>query len=177
MKQMWIGLISAATLLSANGAVAQSSKPVSIGVAAGAAIPTGTLGDSWSTGYNVTGMLGLHSYASPVGLRIEGMYNHFGGKEEAGDPSAVKIWAGTANLVYNIKGTGITPYLIGGAGYYGVDRDSPNFPSENKLGLNGGIGAAFPLSGFNTFVEARFHHVFTEDHAVQFIPVTFGITF
>src|SRR6476620_1452919 len=130
MKQMWIGLISAATLLGANAGVAQSSKPVSIGIAAGAAIPTGTLGDSWSTGYNVTGMLGLHSYASPVGLRFEGMYNHFGGKEEAGNPSAVKIWAGTANLVYNLQGTGITPYLIGGAGYYGVDRDSPNFPSR-----------------------------------------------
>jgi hypothetical protein len=105
------------------------------------------------------------------------MYNHFGGKDEAGDPPAIKIWAGTANLVYHLPGTGMTPYLIGGAGYYGVNRDVPGFKSENKLGLNGGIGAAFPLSGFNTFVEARFHHVFTEGNSAQFIPVTFGITF
>jgi len=67
MKQMWIGLISAATLLSANGAVAQSSKPVSIGVAAGAAIPTGTLGDSWSTGYNVTGIDAKAEFGGAMG--------------------------------------------------------------------------------------------------------------
>jgi len=34
-----------------------------------------------------------------------------------------------------------------------------------------------PLSGFNTFVEARLHHVFSDNVATQFIPVTFGISF
>jgi hypothetical protein len=85
--------------------------------------------------------------------------------------------AGIANLVYGLPGVGIRPYLIGGAGYYGVKPDVSGFESENKLGLNGGIGAMFPLSGFNTFVEARLHHVFTDVSSTQFIPVTIGILF
>jgi hypothetical protein len=182
MKQVWKGLIAAGAVLTSAQLPAQSYKPLTVGIAAGAAIPVGTLSDDWSSGYNVTGLLALRSLGSPVGLRFEGMYNHFGGKDDAGNPPAVKIWAGTANLVYHLPGTGITPYLIGGAGFYGVNRDIEGFESENKLGLNGGIGAAFPLSGFNTFVEARLHHVFTDrvmpgGNSTQFIPVTFGITF
>jgi hypothetical protein len=55
--------------------------------------------------------------------------------------------------------------------------DLDNQASVNKFGLNGGIGAVFPLSGFNTTSEARLHHVFTENNATQFIPVVFGLQF
>ena len=68
------------------------------------------------------------------------------------------------------------PYLIGGVGYYGQKPDVSGAKSVNDLGLNGGIGAAFQLSGFTTFVEARYHHIMS-DVTTQFIPVTFGISF
>jgi opacity protein-like surface antigen len=49
--------------------------------------------------------------------------------------------------------------------------------SETKFGLNGGAGIEFGLSGLATFVEARFHSVFTEDSKTNFVPISFGIKF
>jgi hypothetical protein len=81
--------------------------------------------------------------------------------------------------VYALPGTGISPYLIGGGGIYSTKLHGNDFDtsSDSKFGVNGGIGASFPLSGFNTFIEARLHHVFTDGSATQFVPVTFGISF
>jgi hypothetical protein len=178
MRRIFIGLVVAGVSLTGVQLSAQSPKPFTIGIAGGAAIPLGDLADVYNTGYNGTVSLGLSSYGSPIGLRLEGMYNKVLGRDDVSinQPDA-RIVAGTANLVYGLPGVGIRPYLIGGAGYYGLKPDVDNIESENKLGLNGGIGAMFPLSGFNTFIEARLHHVFTDVSSTQFVPVTFGILF
>ncbi len=178
VKQIWTGLIVVASTLFASQLSAQSAKPVSLDLAVGAAIPVGDFSDGFNTGFNGTAGLELTSIGSPVGIRFEGMYNKFGGRTDLlqNQPDA-RIIAGTANLEYSLPGQGIRPYLIGGAGYYGLKLDLPNAQSTNKFGVNGGIGAVFPLSGFNTFVEARFHHVFTDNNATQFIPVVFGVQF
>lgn len=178
VKQIWTGLLVAGAALFGSQLSAQSAKPVSLDLAVGAAIPVGDFSDGFNTGYNGTAGLELTSIGSPVGIRFEGMYNHFGGRTDLlqNQPDA-RIIAGSANLLYNLPGQGIRPYLIGGAGYYSLKLDVPNAESTNKFGVNGGIGAVFPLSGFNTFVEARFHHVFTDNNATQFIPVVFGIQF
>ncbi|HEY4954189.1 MAG TPA: hypothetical protein VII02_04825, partial [Gemmatimonadaceae bacterium] len=136
------------------------------------------LSDSWSTGYNGTIALGLSSVGSPLGLRFEGSYNKFIGRNDTfNNQPDYRIIDGTANVVYALPGMGITPYLIGGVGYYSLKEDLPNFSSVNKFGVNGGVGAMFPLSGFNTYVEARIHDVFTDVNSTWFIPVTFGIMF
>jgi hypothetical protein len=178
MRRIFIGLVIAGTSLGGAQLSAQAPKPLTIGIAAGAAIPLGDLADVYNTGYNGTVSLGLSSFGSPIGLRFEGMYNKILGRDDVSfnQPDA-RIVAGTANLVYSLPGVGIRPYLIGGAGYYGLKPDVDNNESENKLGLNGGLGAMFPLSGFNTFIEARLHHVFTDVSSTQFVPVTFGILF
>lgn len=177
MRRILIGLSAAALTFSAVQLSAQSPKPVSLGIAAGAAIPVGDYANSYNTGYNGTVSLGLSSIGSPIGVRFEGMYNKIMGRADVGNPTDERIIAGTANVVYSLPGQGIRPYLIGGGGYYGLKLDIPNVESNNKFGINGGIGALFPLSGFNTYIEARFHHVFTDVSATQFIPVTFGIMF
>ncbi len=177
MKNIALTLAAvAAFAAAASTSSAQSTKPVSLGISAGAAIPVSDLGDSFKTGWNGTVSLGFNSYGSPVGFRVDGMYNSMSAKDGVNLPD-IKISSANANLVYALPGTGMRPYLIGGAGIYGLKVDTPNSSTTTKLGLNGGIGAAFPLSGFNTFVEARFHHVFTDVSATQFIPVTFGISF
>ena len=109
--------------LSASTASAQSSKAVSIGISGGAAIPVSDLGEDFTTGYNGTASLMFHSYGSPIGLRIDGMYNHMKVKDNVaiaypgfGFVKASVITSANANLVYNLQGTGMTPYLIGGAG-------------------------------------------------------------
>ena len=177
MRRIFIGLVVAGISLTGAQLSAQAPKPVSIGIAGGAAIPLGDLADLYNTGYNGTVSLGLSSFGSPIGLRVEGMYNKVLGRDDVGNPPDARIIAGTANLVYGLPGVGIRPYLIGGAGYYSLKPDVDNIESENKFGLNGGIGAMFPLSGFNTFIEARLHHVFTDVSSTQFVPVTFGILF
>jgi opacity protein-like surface antigen len=187
IKRISFAVAFLAAGLSASTSSAQSSKPVSIGISAGAAIPVGGLADFYTTGYNGTISLMFRSFGSPIGLRVDGSYNHMAIKDDAfitvpgfGNAKAVAISTANANLVYNLPGTGMTPYLIGGAGIYNskLDVEGSNDPdSNNKFGINGGIGASFPLSGFNAFIEARYHHVFTEGQATQFIPVTFGLSF
>jgi hypothetical protein len=171
----------AAITLSASSSSAQSNKSVSVGISAGATIPVGDFGDLYSTGFNATGSLMFRSAGSPLGLRVDGMYNRLSVKDDVvGVPfDNVSVTSANANLVYNLQGTGITPYLIGGAGAYWLKGHGNGFDgkSESDFGVNGGLGASFQLSGFNTFVEARYHHVFTDVNATQFIPVTFGISF
>ena len=178
VKQILTGFLVAAVTFASSPAYAQAPKPVSLDLALGAAIPVGDFSNGFNTGFNGSVGLGLTSIGSPVGIRFEGMYNKFGGRNDIGanQPDS-RIIAGTANLEYSLPGQGIRPYLIGGAGYYGLELDVPNAESINKFGINGGIGAVFPLSGFNTYAEARFHHVFTDNNATQFIPVVFGIQF
>jgi opacity protein-like surface antigen len=177
MKRIALTLVAlAAIAAAASTSSAQSTKPVSLGISAGAAIPVSDLGNDYSTGWNGTVSLGFNSYGSPLGFRVDGMYNSMSAQDGVNLPD-IKISSANANLVYALPGTGIRPYLIGGAGIYGLKSDVNGANTITKLGLNGGVGASFPLSGFNTFVEARLHHVFSDNVATQFIPVTFGISF
>lgn len=187
MKRTSLVLAAAAAVaLFASTSSAQSAKAVSIGISAGAAIPVGDFGDFYTTGYNGTVSLGLRSVGSPIGLRIDGMYNKLSLKDDAiitipgqGVVESASIMSANANLVYSLPGTGISPYLIGGGGIYSTKLNGDGFDTdaESKFGVNGGIGASFPLSGFNAFIEARLHHIFTDESATQFVPVTFGISF
>ena len=178
MRKILMGLTAVAVMMTGVQLSAQSSKPVSLGIAGGVAIPVGDFSDAYNTGYNGTVALGLSSFGSPLGLRFEGSYNKFPGRDDlAVNQPDSRIIAGTANVVYALPGVGIRPYVIGGGGYYGLKLDRVNAQSVNKFGINGGVGALFPLSGFNAYVEARFHNVFTDVSSTQFIPVTFGIMF
>jgi opacity protein-like surface antigen len=162
--------------LTATAASAQSTKPVSLGISAGASIPMGDFGDIYQTGYNGTVSLGLNSM-SPLGLRIDGMYNKFTDRGDLVVPRPdYTIMGANANLIYALPGVGIRPYLIGGVGIYGQKPDVDGADNTTDFGLNGGIGAAFPLSGFTTFIEARYHRIMS-DEPTSFIPVTFGISF
>lgn len=178
MKRISLAVAAfAVAALTTSTSSAQSAKPISLGISAGAAIPVGDLSDDYNTGYNGTVSLQFQSSGSPIGIRIDGMYNKLANKDERPLLADIKILSANANIVYALPGVGIRPYLIGGAGIYSYKPDISGVDAQSDLGVNGGIGASFPLSGFNTFVEARFHHIFTEGYATQFVPVTFGISF
>lgn len=161
----------------ARAQVSTVVKPVQFGIAAGVAIPTSDLSDFASTGFNGTVMVGLNPAMIPLGIRIDGAYNQFSLKDAFGDGD-VKIISVTGNFVYKFAGVNFSPYAIGGAGLYNADLEVPGFPteSENKFGWNLGGGISLPLSGFDTFIEARYHQVQT-DTPVKFVPITFGIMF
>ena len=171
-------LAVAATLIVAVVAISTPSdaqRRTSFGIAAGASIPVGDLGDATSTGYHVLGTLSISGTAStPLGFRVDGMFNSLSGKSQGPD---LNVWTVNGNLVYAFPGgLTATPYLIGGAGWYNLKADEAE-EGTNELGINGGIGARFALSGFSTFAEVRFHNVFTDGSSAQLIPITFGILF
>jgi len=168
---------SSAVVLAALVAVSpvNAQRRTSLGIAAGATIPTGVLGDATSVGYHVLGTLAISGTASsPLGFRVDGMYNGLSGKNDGPD---VKVWTINGNLVYAIPGgTTVTPYFIGGAGWYNAKAEGAD-ESDGNFGINGGVGLRFALSGFSTFAEARFHNVFSDPESTRMIPLTFGIMF
>jgi len=155
---------------------AQVANPVHFGVAAGAAIPTSDLSNGFSTGFNATATLGLSPTMIPLGIRIDGAYNQFGIKGGGGNAHFTSV---TGNLVYEIPSTGVSPYLIGGLGWYNTAITLTGFGgnSDNHWGWNLGGGIKMPLSGFDTFVEARYNQIQGNGGSLKFIPITFGVMF
>jgi hypothetical protein len=152
-------------------------KPLSIGIAGGAAQPMSDLSDGAKLGYNGTLAVGLHLPFIPVGLRVDGAYNQFGEKEGTGFKT--RTVSATANVVWTLPSIGISPYLIGGGGLYmvSVTPTGADAVTENYPGWNAGAGINLPLSGFKTFIEARYNSVSLDNGRMQFVPVTFGIMF
>ena len=132
----------------------------------------------------------------PVSFRVDGQWQQLKGKDfDAGEGLIThddfRIIDGTANVVYTFGAALPTKfYLIGGAGVYNVRRKNDDLDlNENstKFGLNGGVGFKFQLTGFSTFIEARYHNVFKGEpvgavddsnaKSLQFVPISVGITF
>ena len=188
MKRSLIGAaVALACICSASTASAQSvnPNPIKLGIAGGLSMPQGDLGDFVSAGYNLTGVLGFQAPMVPVGLRFDLGYNGFGEKDDSG--VKLNVLSGTLNGVFNLgMAPTVSPYLIGGVGFYRAKADvdgADEGDATTDLGLNGGLGLRFNLSGFSTFAEARYHMVMSKDDDVEgdsndsFIPITFGIMF
>jgi hypothetical protein len=152
----------------------------SFSVSGGLNAPVNDLGDIADIGYNVAAALNVGAPSLPVGLRFEGAYNGLGLKDGTGD---VRIISVTANAIFNLGKTSDAPYLIAGLGAYNRQLNFDQLGSTGDrtvVGINGGGGLRFPLSGISTFVEARYHIMLgNSDDATnyQFIPITFGIVF
>ena len=176
-RRLLIAAAGVALLGSAEPARAQTSISVTGGVTA----PVGDLGDATDLGYHVGAGLNLGASTLPVALRFEAAYGALGVKNSS---SNIRIISGTANAIFNLGSTRDAPYLIGGLGAYNRSLSSAsggNYgPSKTVLGLNGGGGLRFPLSGISTFFEARYNIMFNDSADgtnYQFIPITFGIMF
>ena len=172
---------SSAAVAGAQG-VTSATKPFSLGISGGASIPTGDLSNYTNTGYNVGGHVALGTPALPISFRGDVNYDNFGAKGSGN--SNAHIWSYTANAVYEVPTmTGIRPYVIGGIGGFtpGASYTSGNTTvsasSSTQFGYDVGGGITIPLSGFNTFIEARYNHFNDNGGSTSFIPITFGIMF
>ena len=167
-----VAAVIAMTAATATASAQASSNPFQIGGAAGIAFPTGDLGNTVNTGYNVTVAVGYKPMYTPIGVRVEAAYNEFGGQQGFGN---INIPAFTGNLVFALPGVSFSPYIIGGAGLYRPNINV-NGGAENDFGFNVGGGIKIPLSSsFETFVEARYNRVSVTGGNLNFIPVTVGI--
>jgi hypothetical protein len=165
---------AAAMLLTAAAALpaqAQISSPLKFNVRAGASVPAGDFADAVNTGFALGAGLTLSAPLMPVALRVDGDYSRYAFDRAIADEN-VGIWAVTGNAV-------ITPalspiYFMGGVGMYSTNIGDA---SETDFGLNGGAGLRIPLTGFGSFVEARYHVIMSEPDRTNFIPIVFGIEF
>lgn len=171
-------LAAAVSVVLARPAQAQVTAGLHYNIAAGLTEPTSTFGDFYKSGYNVLVGVGMLPPASPLGFRIEGLYNEF---DQKGGGDKAHAGGVTASAVYNILQPRAlqsnTLYAIGGIGYYSTKEPDRSFdvPSESNVGYNIGAGFKFPLSGFAAYVEARYYSV--SDTDVTFVPISFGLVF
>ena len=179
-------VLLSASALAAQGAVTPAvERPVSFGITGGATFPTGDFGDAAATGYNVGALLEFKPAPGPLSFRVEGDYQSFSAKDEIKDAfgdTDLRIISGTGNVVWRfpIQSTTVRPYLTGGVGVYYLKSESDTDlldDSQTKFGLNGGGGIEIPLSGLTTFIEARYHSVFTSESNTNFFPLRVGIRF
>jgi opacity protein-like surface antigen len=170
------GIALVSSSYAAQAQVMTIAKPVQFGIAAGAALPVSDLKDIVNTGYNVTGTLALNPQLIPLGVRVDAAYNSFGATGGGGN---FKFTSVTGNLIYKFPSPGVSPYAIGGAGWYRASADNGGGLSvaDNHFGWNLGGGVSIPLSGFDTFIEARYNQVQGNGGSLKFIPITFGILF
>jgi hypothetical protein len=151
---------------------AQIIKPM-LGAGGGPAFPVGNVTSVDNGGYNVLVFGGVESGLLPVGVRIDGAFVHMPIKFGAGHDN---LWSATANLILKVPALLVTPYVIGGAGYYYRDVSPALGSSASKFGLNVGAGATvhIPLL-FAVFGEFRYHYVINAQQNIQYIPITIGI--
>ena len=178
MTRRLFAVLVAGALVAAP-AVASAQLSTAFSLAGGLAIPTGDLANGVKTGYNVAGGLDLGGPVIPFGVRLEGSYTSFDGKV-SGSGSANLI-AGIANAVLSLSPGLISPYVIGGVGYYSAGASGCGTGGcgsrQNGAGANGGGGIKFGLGGLSTFAEIRYHVVRINGSNSQFIPITFGVSF
>ena len=194
--------IAAPSLVDAQTA----SSPVTVTIAAGAAMPMGDMDDLGKAGFTVGGGVEFGTSMFPFGLRAELGYTRFGEKSASfTDPDlgtfSAKARPSNLNINLNailapkVSAAQIRPYAIVGVGFYNSTFDAEftsggttfsGDDSKGSVGLNGGGGVRFQFVGFSSFVEARYHYVFkgipdADDEngswtAASYVPIIFGIS-
>lgn len=175
-------VFAAAVLFIASGVAPrlQAQTAVSFGVSGGLTIPTSDFADEVDNGFNVGAHLGLRQPLWPIGLRLDGQLNRFNLK--AGSDQYINVIGVSLNAVLMSAGatSDLKPYLIAGPNFFhtaSYTEDNVVEDAENNWGFNAGGGLQYQLSGFTTFLEARYNWVKTSDGHDAFIPISVGIMF
>ncbi len=174
MKRMVLGVLAIVCLVSASSLSAQN---ITFGVAGGLLMPMGDYNTADKPGFIAGAGVRIPIGTAPVAVRLEGTYSQ---TSHDGVGGKTKIIGGMASLVYAFQAGGsVTPYVLGGLGYYNAKVDVTGFgsASESKFGFGGGGGLRFPMGGASLFVEARYISVQTSGSALAFVPIIAGVSF
>lgn len=188
---MAAGALLMAATAQAQGTSGNVGRPFKLGGDLGATVPLGDFSNGADLGFHLGGLIEYKPQSMPVNLRGEMTYHRNGLKSDYFSEPGFGSIDGNFSM-FNVLGNAVMPfgntasttrpYAIAGLGVYRL-KASAEFDgldisdTQTKLGLNVGGGFSFHLSGFETFVEARFHSVFTESSNTNFIPFTFGFKF
>jgi hypothetical protein len=182
MKQ----LLRVLPFLLAASSAAFGQKGYAVALGGGVAIPVGKLADAQNTGSNAMVALALGAPESPIGIRLDAIYNNLvrgtdvtPAQGSRASISNFRVMGVLANLVFAFPGTSAKPYIFAGGGLYN-SKVEPNTKSQNNLGFNAGLGATFGFGPFATFLESRYHTISrnaAKGGVFQFVPITFGVMF
>lgn len=165
---------AAAVTLAFSASEAQAQ--IGFSIAGGPSFATGDFGDGLDMGYHAKVAAHFSLPMLPIGLQAEGMWNRWDVSDT--NDANVQSLNGALNAVINLPTPGISPYIIGGVGYYNMKVDTPLGDADvNDFGINIGAGVKMGLPGLSVFGEARLHNVFTEGNSSRFVPVSLGVRF
>jgi hypothetical protein len=175
-------LIAALSTVLAAPSVLVGQRPVSIGIAGGASIPTGNLRDGVDVGWHGLATIAVSTLMQPLGLRIDVAYNRFAFSSNAAAfaDEYQSTGSATLNFTYRLPMTNspISPYLISGLGAYRSECSlETGCEATTRYGWNVGLGTKLLILGFRSFLEARYHRTEIGDTGVQYFTPTFGILF
>ena len=175
--------VAAAAFMVAPAMLSAQSSAVGFGVSGGLSVPTGDLGDAVDAGYSVAGHVFLKP-ASTKNLRFRGdvSYDAFDYKNFN---ASLRSLGFIGNAILDLSSSGgVKPYVLGGLGAFNgktstqLNSSSAVVSTSNtNVGIQVGGGLNFQLSGFSTFLEAKYVNVFTENDSRGYIPITFGVRF
>src|SRR3954465_3820517 len=124
--------------------IAMAQAQIQFGVAAGASVPNGDFSDVVDMGYHLMATAGIHPPASPVGFRVDGMFNQFNVKSTLATDQSIRIMGLNANALPAMPGAVVlSPYAIGGVGMYNSKASGAGSTSSSDMGVNIGAGVKF----------------------------------
>ena len=180
---------------------APAPRPAAFGIAAAGVLPAGRMADFSGPGYAITAIARTPVRLRPprVTWRAELGFAALRGRTVRSASGTMAVTADTRVLsaIFAVELTnrrslatrGLRPYAIAGIGIYHFagggtdDRDGHEVGTPlveardaTTVGLNAGLGIAFPLGGFAAFVEGRVHDLL-DDETRYVAPLTVGLTF
>jgi len=165
------------------GIAAAQTPSARFGLGGGATVPTGDYNTVDKLGWHGLGMVQFGLPASPVDIRVDGMYSRTSHDTTVAFPGNTQLYGGLVNVVYNVGPKLMArPYVLGGAGVYhvkisrtagGVTTDT----SETKFAFGGGGGVSVGMGQAHFFIEARWVSIRESGGSVNFFPLTAGVTF
>ena len=174
--------VAVAALMMVPAMVSAQSSAVRVGVSGGLSVPTGDLGDRVDAGYSIAGHVFLKpSSMKSVRLRGDVSYDRFAYQGNIDGHRSNLGFVGNALLDLTTDG-GVKPYVLGGFGAFkgkiSTTAGSASLStSSTDVGIQVGGGLTFELSGFSTFLEAKYVNVFTNNNNTGYLPITFGVRF
>ncbi len=180
MKRMVLAVLAVVCLV---GVGTLSAQNVSFGVGGGLIKPLGDYNTVDKLGFIAGAGVRIPIGTAPVAVRIEGTFSQTSHKDFQG--SAVdgksRIIGGMASLVYAFQAGGsVTPYVLGGVGFYNLKVTVPSASvdtSTSKIGFGGGAGLRFPMGSASLFVEARYMNIATSGGSTAYVPIIAGVSF
>lgn len=117
-----------------------------------------------------------------LGFRADVSFDKWGSK--VSDNVKLQSLGFVANALFDVSTSSmVKPYLLGGVGMFNTKAEynlgSTTGTSEGNtdMGVQVGGGLRFQLSGFSTFLEAKYVNVFGDPNSMNFLPITFGVRF